>query len=167
VVCAGAALMRLPVLPPDASAFALAARNFDALDVGAREAWQLALVTRAKSRELPLPERVIVELVNTCNLDCPMCRVGEHGVDLRRVMSLDRFRSLTRALLGGASEVRLNGLGETTLLPNLGSYLDELDKTALACWLVFDGKTEASIGSRWIVPRCSLGASAKAACRPS
>ena len=88
----------MKALPPDSGAFALSFCNFDAIPLGPRTAW---LDRLRRARELdgaPWPERVIIEIANACNLDCPMCRVGWQGVDLRRVMPLDRFREVAAAL---------------------------------------------------------------------
>ncbi len=70
------------------------------------------------------PGKVIVEIANTCNLDCVMCGVGARGFDPSRVMSLRFFRELARSVLRQAKVVRLNGLGESTVVPRFLDYLD-------------------------------------------
>lgn len=113
-------------IPPDANAFALAHRNLDRLPVEHRGPWAASI--QAIPTRVPMPERVILELANTCNLDCPMCRVGRLGVSLDRVMSLPQLRRVADEVLVHAKEVRLNGLGETTVVPALHAYLDVLSE---------------------------------------
>lgn len=141
-------MIRLPVVRRDAGAFATAQRNLDAIPLRSRDHWASAVAERRAKSTVPLPERVIVELANTCNLDCPMCRVGEHGVDLRRVMPFDRFAVIARELLSRVRDVRLNGLGETTLVPDLPRYLDLLDDTSVHLELITNGTGPIEIYSR-------------------
>lgn len=72
------------------------------------------------------PSKVIVELTGSCNLDCVMCGIGRDGFQLARTMSAERFRRVASDLFGPAREARLNGLGETTAIPNLRDYLGVL-----------------------------------------
>lgn len=131
--------MKLPVIPPEATAFALAQRNLDVLPADARGRWAGAILDWQRSSGAPPPERLIIELLNTCNLDCPMCRVGEHGVDLRRRMPFERFTRIADQLFHHVREVRLNGLGETTLLPDLDRYLDVMERHGLLVELITNG----------------------------
>lgn len=123
----------------DASAFSFAQRNLDAIPAVERNGWFDAIRKAARPDPTPMPERVIVEIANTCNLDCPMCRVGEFGVDLRRVMPLDRFERLAAELFPHAREVRLNGLGESTVVPDFGRYLDVLARYPVSVELITNG----------------------------
>ncbi len=135
------------MIPPDAHAFSLAQRNFDAIAQDHRAAWHHAF-RRARRGLVPMPERVIIEIANTCNLDCPMCRVGEHGVNLERVMPIGQFADIARALLPTARDVRLNGLGETTLVPGFRSYLDVLERFSVNLELITNGTGSAAAYER-------------------
>ena len=125
-------------IPPEATAFALAQKNFDAIPLKQRRQW-FSSFQRARPHRIPMPERVIVELANTCNLDCPMCRVGQYGVNLDRVMPLATFRELAENLFPQVKEVRLNGLGESTVVPNFDAYLDVLDGYSVTVELITNG----------------------------
>lgn len=140
--------MKLPVIPPEGTAFALAQRNLDPIQEDARERWAGSILSFRRPSNVPLPERLIIELVNTCNLDCPMCRVGEFGVDLRRRMPFELFSRIAEQLFGRAREIRLNGLGETTLLPDLDRYLDVLDRHRVTIELITNGTGPAAIYRR-------------------
>lgn len=144
----GWAPVRLPVIPPEGGAFALAQRNLDPLPDEARERWASAIADGVGVSPAALPERLIVELLNTCNLDCPMCRVGEHGVDLERRMPFELFSRLAEQLFDHVREVRLNGLGETTLLPDLGRYLDVLARHDVALELITNGTGTLAVYER-------------------
>jgi radical SAM protein with 4Fe4S-binding SPASM domain len=124
----------------EASAFALDRRNFDYLPDDLAVRWRLAFL-KARRRNLRGPRRLIVELLNTCNLDCPMCRVGQHGVDLTRRMPLEVFESLLRQI-DTVKAVRLNGLGETTILPDFAAYVDVLAKRGATPELISNGTGE-------------------------
>jgi len=141
-------MTRLPIVPPDAGAFATSLRNLDLLPPESRHAWASAITERRNASPRPLPERAIVELANTCNLDCPMCRVGEFGVDLSRVMPLARFDALVASLLRHVKDVRLNGLGETTLVPDLHAYLDRLDPLSCHLELISNGTGPCDVYER-------------------
>ena len=126
-------------IQPDSTTFALSMRNFDALPMDSRGCWGN---TFQKARHLDgtrHPERVIVELANTCNLDCPMCRVGRSGVNLNRVMPVRRFEKVAATLFSNARDVRLNGLGESTVVPELGSYLDVLERYDVNLEMITNG----------------------------
>jgi radical SAM protein with 4Fe4S-binding SPASM domain len=140
--------LKLPVIPPEGSAFALAQRNLDPIPERARERWAGAILDWRRPSDVPLPERLILELVNSCNLDCPMCRVGEYGVDLRRRMPFELFTIIASQLFPRVREVRLNGLGETTLLPDLDRYLDVLDRHGARIELITNGTGSVAIYRR-------------------
>lgn len=126
-------------IPPDSNAFSLSFRNFDPLPERHRRHWLPIFQQAYQLESIPWPTRAIVELANTCNLDCPMCRVGREGVDLRRVMTLDRFRRLASELFPLIRDVRLNGLGESTVIPAFTAYLDVLDDFDVSVELITNG----------------------------
>jgi len=78
--------------------------------------WKGEMSSKPTSK-LPYPKRLILEVANTCNLDCPMCRVGQYGVNSDRFMPRKLFDDIAEVLFPTLDEVRLNGLGEGTLLP--------------------------------------------------
>ena len=65
----------------ESSAFALDRRNFDYLPDEQAAHWRAAFL-RVRADLAQGPTKLILELLNSCNFDCPMCRVGEHGIDL-------------------------------------------------------------------------------------
>ena len=67
-----------------------------------------------------------------------MCRAGQHGVDLRRRMSVREFRHLLHSSPGLAT-VRLNGIGESTLAPDFAEYISALVDLSLHIELVTNG----------------------------
>ena len=140
--------MRLPVIPPEGGAFALAQRNLDPLPDEARDRWAGAVMRGSPRGFVALPERLILELLNSCNLDCPMCRVGEFGIDLDRQMPFDLFCRIAEELFGHVREVRLNGLGETSLLPDLDRYLDVLERYGVRIELITNGTGKTAIYER-------------------
>lgn len=142
--------MRLPVIQPEGGAFALAQRNLDPLPDEARERWVSAIMQGAPRSSPALPGRLIIELLNSCNLDCPMCRVGEFGVDLERRMPFELFCRLAEELFDHVREVRLNGLGETTLLPDLDRYLDLLERYGVRLELITNGTGTLAIYERLV-----------------
>ena len=73
-----------------------------------------------------VPEKILLELTNNCNLNCIMCGIGKYGYNSSRNMSLDLLNSLKKDLLPIVSMIRLNGLGESTIIPNFIDYLDIL-----------------------------------------
>jgi hypothetical protein len=140
--------MRLPVVPPEGGAFALAQRNLDPLPDEVRDRWAGAVMRGSPRGSVALPERLIIELLNSCNLDCPMCRVGEFGVDLDRQMPFELFCRIAEELFGHVREVRLNGLGETTIVPDLDRYLDVLGRYPVRLELITDGTGKRAIYER-------------------
>jgi radical SAM protein with 4Fe4S-binding SPASM domain len=93
-------------------------RNAHPLAPQQRNTWMGEMTHPAhEAARCPWPERLVLELTNTCNLDCPMCRIGEFGVDPDRFMSKELFEEVERQLFPLVREVRLNGLGEATILP--------------------------------------------------
>ncbi|MFW9881106.1 MAG: radical SAM protein [Candidatus Thorarchaeota archaeon] len=75
-----------------------------------------------------LPNKVLLELTNNCNLNCIMCGIGKKGYDPSRNLSIDLLHSLCEDVLNEAKLIRLNGLGESTILPNFFEYIDILSE---------------------------------------
>jgi radical SAM protein with 4Fe4S-binding SPASM domain len=94
------------------------------------------LADDAVGRAPRLPAKVIVEVTGSCNLDCVMCGIGRDGYQPERTMSLERFRRVAAELLPNAEVVRLNGLGESTIIPDFRRYLAALDGRACRLELV-------------------------------
>ncbi len=69
------------------------------------------------------PGKILLELTNNCNLNCIMCGIGKSGYNPDRNMSTDLLNSLSENVLNHAELIRLNGLGESTILPNFLEYL--------------------------------------------
>ncbi len=118
----------------DATAFALERRNFDFLPDDQAASWRREFLATKRIR-VAGPQKLIVELLNSCNLDCPMCRVGQHGINLSRAMPLQVFERVIAAL-PSVQAVRLNGLGESTLLPDFRDYVAALRRAELAIELI-------------------------------
>ena len=121
----------------DSNAVALSMRNFGSMphEVAAEWSSQFAL---QKQSEIPFPKKAIIEIANTCNLDCPMCRVGQFGVNLNRVLPLEKFTEIINQLQG-VEIVRLNGLGESTLVPDFNKYLQILFDRKIIVELISNG----------------------------
>lgn len=75
------------------------------------------------SKTLRYPETLIIELANTCNFDCPMCRQGRFGWDEDKIMDFEFFKKIGMQLFPFVRGVRLNGLGEATFIPNFKNYV--------------------------------------------
>ena len=121
----------------DSNALALEIRNFGILPPHLTKDWMLNFTSIEESK-LPHPNKAIIEIINSCNLDCPMCRVGEYGVNYNRVLHINDFRKVI-SQIKGLKTVRLNGLGESTLIPNFEEYLDFLFEYKLHVELISNG----------------------------
>lgn len=107
-------------------------RNGHVLPIDRRDRWMSEMTRPVRATErVPWPERIILELANTCNLDCPMCRVGEFGVSPERFMSRMLFDQIANELFPHVREVRLNGLGEATLVPWFHDCVDRVARAGL------------------------------------
>ncbi len=71
-----------------------------------------------------LPEKILLELTNNCNLRCIMCGIGENGYDPSRNLPINLLKKLCNEILSEVSLIRLNGLGESTIMPNFLEYLN-------------------------------------------
>lgn len=125
------------LLPPDSNGTALERRNFDYLPDDLAQRWRQGFVSAHRAR-VPYPTKAIIELLNSCNLDCPMCRVGEHGLNIKRHLPMELFLRIT-AELPAVTTVRLNGLGESTLLPTFARYVDHLVEKNIHIELISNG----------------------------
>lgn len=73
------------------------------------------------------PESLIVELTRSCNYACGMCSSRTNGYRQEFTMPLDEFGEYIRVLGPTARTLRINGYGETTVIPNLPNYVACLD----------------------------------------
>jgi len=91
------------------------------------EKWWKKFIQYENQRETPilnLPEKILLELTNNCNLRCIMCGIGENGYDPSRNLPLNLLKKLCNEVLSEVSLIRLNGLGESTIIPNFLEYLN-------------------------------------------
>ncbi|MEQ1735939.1 MAG: SPASM domain-containing protein [Rhodoglobus sp.] len=120
------------LLADGANMLELVERNGHGLPPERRRRWMIEMTRPAAAVERrPDPERLILELANTCNLDCPMCRIGEFGVDATRFMARELFDRCAADLFPRVREVRLNGLGEATLVPWFEHCIDRVRDAGL------------------------------------
>ena len=111
-------MTRLPVMLEGPNMLEIIQQNGHPLAPQQRGTWMAQMTQPVReAASYPWPERLVLELTNTCNLDCPMCRIGEFGVDPDRFMAKDLFDEVEHQLFPLVREVRLNGLGEATVLP--------------------------------------------------
>lgn len=129
-------------------------RNGQALPRDRRSRWLGEMTAPvAEAERASDPERLILEIANTCNLDCPMCRIGEFGVNADRFMSRDLFERCARELFPRVSEVRLNGLGEATLVPWFERCVDAVEAAGLHGELITNLTCEEPIMRRLVEAR--------------
>ena len=106
-----------------------------------REMTELFLSLRSSLAGLPVskadgplradyPESLILEITRSCNFACGMCSSRTGGFRADRTMPLPLFGDLVRVLGSHARSLRINGYGETSIVPQLGAYLDCLDEFA-------------------------------------
>jgi MoaA/NifB/PqqE/SkfB family radical SAM enzyme len=74
------------------------------------------------------PDTVHIEITRSCNFACGMCSSRTGGFLPERTMPLEVFGEMVRVLGSGADSLRINGYGETTIVPELDEYLDCLDE---------------------------------------
>lgn len=89
-----------------------------------RPRWLQAFQSGDTAGDFRLPDNVLVELTQSCNYSCVMCSHRGGGFDPSKTMPLPVFGELVRRLSPHASSIRINGYGESALIPNLASYLD-------------------------------------------
>jgi radical SAM protein with 4Fe4S-binding SPASM domain len=132
-------------------------RNGFVLPSDRRDRWMGEMTRPPKAEEAAAPpERLILELANTCNLDCPMCRIGEFGVDATRFMPRETFDRVADELFPLVRDVRLNGLGEATLVPWFDHCIARVAEAGLHGELITnltcdDQTIEALLAARFVV----------------
>lgn len=117
-------------LPWHGRTFATMERNLDDIPEEQRAEWLFQFLSEVNStttRQAALPRSVVFELSGTCNLNCIGCGVGSTGIQHDRFMPVSRLQEAAAILCPGADHVRINGLGEATLHPELESCLDVLE----------------------------------------
>ena len=107
----------------ESNAITLSMKNFGVLPKNLQNEWMNSFYKSPNDTNIDLPTKLILEIANTCNLDCPMCRVGRYGVNLNRVMSLETLQNIIHQI-PTLKIIRLNGLGESTVIPNFDSYIE-------------------------------------------
>lgn len=122
----------------DANAVSLSMKNFGYLPKELQQTWMNQFFKTDNNTKLPMPSKLIIELVNTCNLDCPMCRIGQYGINLDRIINFDTFERLMDSL-PNLKTIRLNGLGESTLIPNFDKYLQAIFDRHITVELITNG----------------------------
>lgn len=122
----------------ETNAITLSMRNFGALPKEIQKEWMMSFYKSSNSTSIELPTKLILEIANTCNLDCPMCRVGRYGVNLSRVMSLKTLKDIITQI-PSLKSIRLNGLGESTVLPNFSEYIDLIERNNISVELITNG----------------------------
>lgn len=83
---------------------------------------------KSKPVSINKPESVIIELTRSCNYSCGMCSSRTGGFREEFTMSLNEFGEYIKVLSGTAKLLRINGYGETTIMPDLDKYLVCLDE---------------------------------------
>lgn len=78
--------------------------------------------------KISYPEKVLLELTNNCNLNCIMCGIGKLGYEPSRNLPIPFLKDLCKDVLQQAKLIRLNGLGESTMLPNFSEYIKIIGK---------------------------------------
>jgi radical SAM protein with 4Fe4S-binding SPASM domain len=132
-------------------------RNGFYITADRRDRWMGEMSRPPKASETAAPpERLILELANTCNLDCPMCRIGEFGVDASRFMPRETFDLVADELFPLVRDVRLNGLGEATLVPWFEHCLKRVAEAGLHGELITnltfnDRTTAALLDARFVI----------------
>ncbi len=81
-----------------------------------------------KTKINSFPRKILLELTNNCNLNCVMCGIGKNGYDPSRDLPIDLLYSLSENVLKNTELIRLNGLGESTIMPNFLEYLNILSE---------------------------------------
>lgn len=145
----------LPVVTTQgANLLEIVQRNGYVLPSDRRDVWMGEMTRPVRAAErTPWPERIILELANTCNLDCPMCRIGEFGVAPERFMPKELFEQIADELFPQAREVRLNGLGEATLVPWFHECLERVNGAGLHGELITNLTCDEETTSRLVAAR--------------
>jgi len=80
----------------------------------------------------PWPDDLLIEITRSCNFACGMCSSRTGGYLAERTMDLGLFTQVVQYFAPHVRSIRINGYGETTLVPGLHRYLDALDATGFA-----------------------------------
>ncbi|MCK5290916.1 MAG: hypothetical protein KAR39_02740 [Thermoplasmata archaeon] len=78
--------------------------------------------------KIPMPEHLMIEITKSCNFACTMCSSRTKGFRKELTMTLEDFGEIVRVLGRKASCIRLNGYGESTIIPGFMSYVNCLDE---------------------------------------
>ena len=79
-------------------------------------------------RTVSPPQDVIIEITNSCNFSCVMCSMRGGGFNENRTMPIQMFQEVLKILGKSLRRLRINGYGETSIVPNLSEYLDIVDR---------------------------------------
>jgi len=83
---------------------------------------------KIKPSAISRPDSVIIELTRSCNFSCGMCSSRTGGFRPEFTMNLNEFGEYIKVLSLTTKTLRINGYGETTIIPNLEKYLLCLDE---------------------------------------
>lgn len=139
----------------ESSSLNLVSRNLGTMPWNLSREWESRLGNNNVSVK-KMPVKLIVEISNTCNLDCPMCRVGRYGVDLKRVMSISFFKKIASELFNEVESVRINGLGEATIVPGFQNYLDIIDRYNVSKEIITNLTADVEIYKRLVLDRFTI-----------
>lgn len=78
--------------------------------------------------QIDLPSNVLIETTKSCNFSCSMCSSRTKGFKQDRTLALEDFGEIIHVLGPHAKTIRINGYGETTIIPDIVQYLDCLDE---------------------------------------
>ena len=96
----------------------------DTPDHAIGSSWTRAFLSPANPNQPSWPESLLVELTQSCNFACIMCSCRTDGFRPDKTMPLPVFGELMRQFAPHIKSLRLNGYGESTVIPNLNAYLD-------------------------------------------
>jgi len=69
-------------------------------------------------------KELIVELSNNCNLSCKMCGFGQQKFFFEKFMRFELFQKVIIEIGKYATNIRLNGRGESTIHPKFRQMID-------------------------------------------
>lgn len=116
-------------LPPSPD-FSQMERNLTAIPGPERMSWLLTFYAQLNNpvpaEHAAPPTSVVLELSGNCNLNCVGCGQGSHGIAPHRYIARSDLHRWTAETCGRAQLIRINGLGESTLHPELDYCLEIL-----------------------------------------
>ena len=145
---------RAPVIipPPSHPDFSAMEQNIEGLPKEIRLTWSCrfleAMNVDEQSGSIPRPKSVIFELVNTCNYNCLDCGVGAGGIDTSRFMEVENLSRWAYSCCQDAELIRINGLGEATLHPQLDECLDILSRFPGGREIITNGSADIHVYER-------------------